>query len=304
MESTLWAERYRPETLDEFIGNADIKEKVQSYITQKDIPHLLFFGKAGTGKTSLAKLIVAHIESDSLYINASDENNIETVRTKIKSFASTISFSPNKFIILDEADYLTINGQAALRVIMEEFHKNCRFILTCNYIERIIEPIRSRVQDFHIFPPSKKDIAIHIAKILRNEKVEFVPADVLNIVNIHYPDIRKIIGTSQLMSLNGKLNIQKQLLIESDFHAKLLDILKTEKNKAKMFTDIRQLVANSQIRSFIDTYRLLFDTIDEFTKDAANTIIILAESQYQDALVIDKEINFAACIAKLVDVIK
>jgi DNA polymerase III delta prime subunit len=302
--STLWTERYRPTTLDEFIGNTEIKDKIRSYLVQQDIPHLLFFGKAGTGKTSLAKLIVKHIDCDSLYINASDENNVETVRTKIKSFASTISFSAHKFIILDEADYLTINGQAALRVIMEEFSNNCRFIITCNYVERIIEPIRSRSVDFHIFPPSKKDIAIHVAKILANEKVEFVPADILNIVNIHYPDIRKIIGTSQQMSTNGKLNIQKQLLIEGDFHAKLLDILKLEKNKSKQFSDIRQLIANAQIRSFIDTYRLLFDTVDDYTKDIANAIITIAEAQYQDVLVIDKEICFMAMIAKLIDTIK
>jgi replication factor C small subunit len=302
--SPLWVERYRPNSLEDFIGNDEVKNKIQSYLVQQDIPHLMFFGKAGVGKTSLAKLIVKRIDCDSLYINASDENNVETVRTKIKSFASTISFSPHKFIILDEADYLTVFGQAALRAIMEEFHKNCRFIITCNYIERVIEPIRSRVQDFHIFPPSKKDIAIHVAKILTNENVKFVPQDVLHIINIHYPDIRKIIGTTQQMSINGKLNIQKQLLVEGDFHAKLIDILKTQTDKRKMFGDIRQLVANAQIRSFIDTYRLLFDTIDEYTKDVANAIIIIAETQYQDALVIDKEINFMAGIAKLIDTLK
>ena len=222
----------------------------------------------------------------------------------MKSFASTISFSPHKIIILDEADGITLQGQSALRALMEEFHKNCRFILTCNYIERIIEPLRSRMQDFHIYPPSKKDIAVHLAKILKLENIEFTMPDIAHIINIYYPDIRKIIGTSQLMSLNGKLNIQKQLLIESDFHSKLLDILKTEKNKQKMFTDIRQLIANAQIRSFTDTYKMLYDTVDEYSKDVANVIIILAEAQYTDALVIDKEINFAATIAKLIDILK
>jgi len=144
MSNTLWVEKYRPSNLDSYIGNEHLKSKIEVYLESGDLPHLLLFGKAGTGKTTLAKLLVKNIECDYLYINASDENNVDTVRTKVKNFASTIGFKDMKIIILDECDYITPNAQAALRNIMETFSKHCRFILTCNYVERIIDPIQSR----------------------------------------------------------------------------------------------------------------------------------------------------------------
>ena len=137
MSNTLWVEKYRPTTLDTYIGNEHLKSKVSMYLESGDLPHLLLYGRAGTGKTTLAKLLVNNIECDYLYINASDENNVETVRTKVKGFASTIGFKDMKVIILDECDYITPNAQAALRNLMETFSKHCRFILTCNFVERI-----------------------------------------------------------------------------------------------------------------------------------------------------------------------
>jgi replication factor C small subunit len=145
-EHTLWVEKYRPEELAGYVGNHAIIEKVRIYLESGDVPHLLFYGTAGTGKTTLAKLIAKNIDCDLMYINASDENNVDTVREKIKSFASTIGFRQWKLIILDEADYLTPNAQAALRNLMETFSKTTRFILTCNYVEKIIDPIQSRCQ--------------------------------------------------------------------------------------------------------------------------------------------------------------
>ena len=144
IKNTLFVEKYRPQSIDEFVGNDFLKQKVSLYIDEQDVPHLLFYGQAGTGKTTLAKIISGNVDADVMYINASDENNIETVRTKIKSFASTVGFKRWKIIILDEADYMTPNGQAALRNLMETFSKTTRFILTCNYVEKIIEPIQSR----------------------------------------------------------------------------------------------------------------------------------------------------------------
>ena len=143
-EHTLWVEKYRPSNLDTYIGNDQLKSKVKVYLESGDLPHLLLFGKAGTGKTTLAKLLVNNIDCDYLYINASDENNVETVRSKVKNFASTMGFKDYKVIILDECDYITPNAQAALRNLMETFSKHCRFILTCNFVERIIDPIQSR----------------------------------------------------------------------------------------------------------------------------------------------------------------
>ena len=146
MSNSLWVEKSRPQNLDTYIGNDFIKDKVSIYLESGDVPHLLLHGQAGTGKTTLAKLIVNNIDCDFLYVNASDENSVDAVRDKIKNFASTAGFRPFKIIILDEADFLTPNAQAALRNIMETFSKHCRFILTCNYVERIIDQIQSRCQ--------------------------------------------------------------------------------------------------------------------------------------------------------------
>ena len=156
VNNSLWVEKYRPQKLDEYVGNEHLKTKVADYLQSGDVPHLLFFGKAGTGKTTLAKLIVNTIDCDHIIINASDENNVDTVRTKVKGFASTIGFRNSKIVILDEFDYMTPNAQAILRNLMETFSKHCRFILTCNYVEKVIDPIQSRCQTFQIVPPTKK----------------------------------------------------------------------------------------------------------------------------------------------------
>ena len=166
IKHSLWVEKYRPTTLDTYIGNEHLKSKVKVYLESGDLPHLLLFGKAGTGKTTLAKLLVKNINCDYLYINASDERKLEMVRDKVKNFASTIGFSDLKVIILDEADYITPASQAALRNLMETFSKHCRFILTCNYVERIIDPIQSRCQSFQIIPPDRKQVAVHMSNIL------------------------------------------------------------------------------------------------------------------------------------------
>ena len=179
VNNSLWVEKYRPQKLEEYVGNDHLKQKVSDYLQSGDIPHLLFFGKAGTGKTTLAKLIVNSIDCDHIIINASDENNVDTVRNKVKGFASTVGFKDLKVIILDEFDYMTPNAQAILRNLMETFSKHCRFILTCNYVEKVISPIRSRTQEFQIVPPTRKDVAVQISQILGKEQVKFEPKDLL-----------------------------------------------------------------------------------------------------------------------------
>jgi len=170
INNTLWVEKYRPDILENYVGNENLKETISKYIEQNDIQNLIFYGPAGTGKTTLAKLLVKNIECDFLYINASDERGIETIRDKVSGFASTMSFKPLKVVILDEADFLTIQAQASLRNVIETFSKSTRFILTCNYIERIIDPLQSRCQTLKIVPPSKADVTRHICKILTNEE--------------------------------------------------------------------------------------------------------------------------------------
>ena len=162
-ENTLLVEKYRPSTLEHYVGNENIKEVIQKYLNQNDIQNFIFYGGAGTGKTTLAKIIVKNLDCDFLYLNASDENGIDTIREKVKGFASTASFKGIKVVILDEADFITIQGQAALRNVIETFSRSTRFILTCNYIERVIDPIQSRCQVLKIIPPSKLDTAKHTA---------------------------------------------------------------------------------------------------------------------------------------------
>ena len=168
VDNSLWVEQYRPTTLENYVGNDHLKDKVKGYIESGDVPHLLLYGRAGTGKTTLAKLITKSVDCDYMIINASDENNVDMVRNKVKGFASTVGFKPLKIVILDEFDYMSQNAQAILRNLMETFSKHCRFILTCNYVEKVIEPIQSRCQTFQIVPPTKKDVAIQISKILKS----------------------------------------------------------------------------------------------------------------------------------------
>ena len=171
-ENSLLNEKYRPITLDKFVGNENLKKSLSKYLEQNDILNLIFYGPAGTGKTTLAKLIVNNLECDYLYINASDERGIETIRDKVQGFASTISFEPIKVVILDEADFLTIQAQASLRNIIETFSRTTRFIMTCNFVERIIDPLQSRCQVLKIVPPTKKDVAKHLNWILQQEHIE------------------------------------------------------------------------------------------------------------------------------------
>ena len=301
----LWVEKYRPSSLDTYIGNQHLKSKVSIYLESGDLPHLLLYGRAGTGKTTLAKLLVKNIECDYLYINASDENNVDTVRTKIKNFASTIGFKDLKIVILDECDYITPNAQAALRNLMETFSRHCRFILTCNYVERIIDPIQSRCQSFQIVPPSKKEVAIHLSNILKNENVTFKVDDIATIINGGYPDIRKIINTSQRQVINNVLELDEQEIILSDYKLKLLKVIQTKsKTRKEIFTEIRQILADAKVTDFADFFRLLYDEVDSYGKGhIAECILIIARYESSDVHVVDKEINAMAMLIELLGVI-
>mgnify|MGYP001411552656 FL=1 len=302
--NTLWVEKYRPSNLDTYIGNEHLKSKVSIYLESGDLPHLLLYGKAGTGKTTLAKLLVNNIECDYLYINASDENNVETVRTKVKNFASTIGFKDMKVIILDECDYVTPNAQAALRNLMETFSKHCRFILTCNYVERIIDPIQSRCQSFQIIPPSKNEVAKHLHNILIQENVIDSPEDIKVLVESGYPDIRRVINSAQRNVVKGRLKLDTSSIIQNDYKLKLLKILETQ-NKKNAFKEIRQLLADNKITDFADLFRLLYDEVDDYGKGhVAECILIIARYEISDSQVVDKEINVMAMLIELLGVIK
>ena len=302
--NTLWVEKYRPYSLDTYIGNEHLKSKVTIYLQNNDLPHLLLYGKAGTGKTTLAKILVKNIECDYLYINASDENSVDTVRNKVRHFASTVGFKDLKVIILDECDYITPNAQAALRNLMETFSKHCRFILTCNYVERIIDPIQSRCQLFQIVPPSKTEVAQRLDQILEEEEINFELEDLKILINSGYPDIRRVINSAQRNVVNGKLKLDISSIIQNDYKLKLLKILETQ-NKKNAFKDIRQLLADNKVTDFADLFRLLYDEVDGYGKGhLAECILIIARYELSDSQVVDKEINAMAMIIELLGVIK
>ena len=304
VDNSLWVEKYRPIKLDDYVGNEHLKEKVSGYIESEDVPHLLLFGRAGTGKTTLAKLIVKSIECDYMVINASDENNVDTVRNKVKNFASSQGFKKYKIIILDEFDYMTPNAQAILRNLMETFSKHCRFILTCNYVEKIIDPIQSRCQTFQIVPPSKKEVAVQLDKILKSEDIKYNVKDIVPIIDSSYPDIRKVINTCQLNSVKGVLKLSKNDLLDSDFKSKILDILKSSDDSRNKYMKIRQTVADSKVQDFTEMYSLLYDKVDEYASGkVSGVILVLAEGQHRDALAVDKEIPFMATILNILSTI-
>jgi replication factor C small subunit len=304
-EHSLWVEKYRPQTLADYVGNDTIKETIQQYLDNNDIPHLLLYGKAGTGKTTLAKLIVNTIKCDHMIINASDENNVDTVRNKVKGFASSVGFAGFKVVILDEFDYMTPNAQAILRNLMETFSKHCRFILTCNYIEKIIDPIQSRCQSFAITPPTKKDVAIQASKILDAEKITYDIKNVADIVSSYYPDIRRILNTCQLQSAKGELKVDHAIMVESNFQSKLIELLKSSNDKRNLFINIRQAVADNRLNDYSEMYSMLYDKVDDYASgNTANVILTIADGLSKDALVVDKEIVFMSTIIQILNIIK
>ena len=293
----LWVERYRPKDLSTYVGNEQLKTKVQRFLDDGNVPHLLLYGRAGGGKTTLAKIIINSVECDYLYINASDERNIDLVRDKLKAFASSIGFKPMKIVILDEADYLNVNSaQPALRNLMETFSAHCRFILTCNYVEKIIEPIRSRCQAYKIIPPSKKEVAVHVKGILEKEDISFDLDDLALVVTAGYPDLRKIINDLQRQVIDGKLKIDKGGMLHNEFKLQFLEMIRTRSD----IRSIRKLIADSSFTDYTELFRLLYDEVETFTGDKIPEVIAdISSGAYQDVLVVDKEINFIATVSNI-----
>jgi replication factor C small subunit len=301
---SLWVEKYRPTKLEDYVGNEHLKTKVSVFIENNDIPHLLLYGKAGTGKTTLAKLIVKSIDCDYMIINASDERNVDTIRDKVKGFASSMGFKKWKVVVLDEVDYMSHLAQPMLRNIMETFSGHCRFILTCNYVEKVIDPIQSRCQAFQIIPPTKKDVAVQMSKILKSEEIEFDVKDLVPIIDSSYPDIRKVINTCQMNSHKGKLKIDVQNLLENDYKIKILDILKSNDDKRNKYMKIRQALIDSKVTDFSDLFTMLYDKVDEYAaENTSNVILLLSDGQYKCSSAIDKEIPTAATLIQILNVI-
>ena len=298
-DHSLLVEKYRPTKLENFVGNKHIKKTIQQYLNNGDIQNFIFYSSAGTGKTTLAKLIVKNLDCDYLYINASDERGIETIRDKVSGFASTASFKPLKVVILDEADFLTIQAQASLRNVIETFSRTTRFILTCNYVERIIDPLQSRCQTLKVIPPSKSDVAKHIAWIMGEEEISFEIEDLKTVVNQFYPDLRKCLNTIQLSTQDSRLTIDKTVLVSSNY---MVQVIKELKNSKPSWKNIRQTIANSGSQDFEELFRYLYDNASVYAEGSEGMVAIyINEYSYQSNFRIDKEICAMALIAKLIE---
>ena len=292
-QHTLWVERYRPDTLEDYFGNEEFINSLQEWINKNDFPNLLLHGPAGTGKTTAAKLVVKNINCDFIYLNCSDENGIDTIRDKVKLFASGATFKPLKVVILDEADFLTINAQAALRNVIESFSLTTRFIFTCNFVERIIDPLQSRLTSFHLITPEPKQIAKHLKGILEQEQVEFDVNDLVNIVKKTYPDIRRALNILQSSINKGKLTPKN--ITDNNYTNQIIAEVKSGKKQA--FNSVRQIIADNNISDFTGIYKELHNAYS--TPEAT---IVIEEYLFHSTTIPDKEICFCGCVAKLLNI--
>jgi DNA polymerase III delta prime subunit len=301
-QHTLWVEKYRSKSVENYVGNEKIKSIIQTAIEKNDIQNMILYGTPGTGKTTLAKLIVNSLNCDYLYLNASDEKGMDVMRDKVKGFASSASFKPLKIVILDEADFIRVDSQALLRNVIETFSLNTRFILTCNYIDRIIDPLQSRCKVLEIVPPSKAEVAKHVSKVLDTEQVQYKLEDLAAIVNKFYPDIRKILNTCQFSLNNNILSIDSFSLVSNIYIDKVIDELK--KPNSSSLKNIRQIIADSNTENYDELYKMLYGKIDEFSLGNEGEIIILLEEYlYHSSFRLDKEINVVACLARILQLI-
>lgn len=303
MEHLLWTEKHRPKTIDGCVLPERLKKLFQEYVNQKNIPNLLLSGGAGVGKTTVAKAMCEEIGCDYMVINGSDESGIDTFRVKIKNYASSMSLSGGrKVIIIDEADYLNPNStQPALRNAIEEFASNCSFIFTCNYKTRIIEPLHSRcaVVDFSLRNDEKAKMASQFFKriqgILQQENVQYDDKVIAELVKKYFPDFRRIINELQRYSQFGKIDLGILAQISNIQISEIIKFL-----KEKDFASIRKWVASGDLDS-TTVFRQLYDELYFFLKPQSipQAVIILAEYQYKNAFVADTEINLVACLTEL-----
>lgn len=298
----LWTEKYRPSKVDDYVfRDAAQKQQVAGWVAEGALPHLLFSGAPGTGKTTLAKVLLNELGVDSmdiLEINASNENNVDTIRNKITNFSSTMPFGDMKYVLLDEADYITPNGQAALRGVMETYHTSCRFILTCNYPQRIIPALHSRCQGFHITSLDTNEFTARVAEILIENGVKFELDTLDSFVRATYPDLRKTINNVQMAVVDSELKPAEQSDQDTGWRIKMVDLF-----KAGQVREARKLIiANCRTDEYEEMYRWLYRNVEFFgnTEDKQDeAIIVIRNSMVKHTQVADPEINLSATLIEL-----
>jgi len=301
----LWVEKYRPQTIDECILPESMKTTFKQYIEQGELPTFLFSGSAGVGKTTVAKALCQEVGADWIMINGSDEGRqIDVLRNKIKNFASTVSLTDaKKVVIIDEADYMNADSvQPALRSFIEEFSNNCRFIFTCNFKHRIIEPLRSRCAniEFKVDSSEKQQIAAaffkRVNQILKNEQVEFDPKVVSELIIKHFPDYRRVLNELQRYSVTGKIDTGIFVNLAEESYRELYKHLKD-----RNFTEVRKWVAKNSDADTPVLFKELYDNAGTFLDQSTihNLILILADYQYKAAFVADHELNIMAALTEI-----
>lgn len=304
METFLWVENYRPKKISECILPDTLKSTFQEFVNKGHIPNLLLSGGAGVGKTTVAKAMLEEIGADYIMINGSEESGIDTLRTKMKNFASTVSLSGGrKFIILDEADYLNPQStQPALRGMIEEFHKNCGFILTCNFKNRIIDPIHSRcsVIEFTINSDDKPKMAAELfdrcKNILIDNEIGYEPKVVAEVINKHFPDNRRVLNELQRYSSSGRIDAGILVNISEDNIKALVTFMK-DKEFGNVRKWIVQNIDNDPVKVFRKIYNASYDVLEP--RSIPRAVLSLADYQYKSAFVADQEINLLACLTEI-----
>lgn len=299
----IWNERYRPRKVADCILPVGLKQSLEAIVASREVPNLLFVGPAGTGKTTAARAICNELDCDVLVVNGSMNGNIDTLRTEIKDFASTMSFSGGrKVVILDEADYLSATTQAALRNFMEEFSGNCGFILTCNFLGKLIEPLQSRCSTVNfVFPKNElpklaREFFARVESILNQEQIDYQREAVAQLITKHAPDWRKVINELQRYSATGNIDAGILVSLSDDSFKSLIAALKERK-----FETMRKWVAANADMEAAVLFRKLYDTASIYVADRSipQLIVSISEGQYRHALVADPEINIAATLTEI-----